>query len=253
MIRFAMLGSGSRGNATLIESGRTRVLVDCGFRIAETERRLARLGVAVDSLSAILVTHEHSDHLGGVGPFARRHRLPVWLTAGTLTAWSGAAVPVQKVSPHTAFSLGDLQIQPYPVPHDAREPCQYVFSDGARRLGLLSDAGSITQHMCDRLSGCDGLLLECNHDRTALRDGPYPAFLQARVGGDYGHLSNDQAAALLLRLDCRKLQHLALIHLSETNNTPQYARSAVAEALGCAPDWLQCADQEQGLAWCELR
>lgn len=247
-----MLGSGSAGNATVVCAGQTRVLVDCGFPAVETSRRLARLGLTPADLTGVLVTHEHGDHLGGVAPFARRHQLPVWLTAGTLAAWNDPVTELRPFSPHARFAIGDLDIEPYPVPHDAREPSQYVFSDGARRLGLLSDAGCITPHIRTTLNACDALLLECNHDHAALMNGPYPLSLKRRVGGDRGHLSNAQAAALLESIDCTRLRHVALIHLSETNNAPALALGAVAAALGCTPDWIDCADQADGLAWREL-
>lgn len=250
MMRFAFLGSGSRGNAAVVTAGNTRVLVDCGFNLGEAEQRLARLGLAADALSAIIVTHEHGDHLGGVGRLARRHHLPVWLTSGTHAAWRDAKVPrVHRFSPHETFAIGDLEIAPYPVPHDAREPCQFVLSDGRHRIGVLSDAGSLTPHMRTMLDACDALLLECNHDEQMLARGPYPEALKRRVGGAMGHLSNVQAAMLLTQLNCSRLQHLVLTHLSETNNTPEHARGACAAALNCTPDWLAVADQDAGLAW----
>jgi phosphoribosyl 1,2-cyclic phosphodiesterase len=251
MLRFGMLGSGSRGNSTVMPSGSTRVLIDCGFAAAESQRRLARLGLEPSDLDAILVTHEHADHCGGVSVFARRYGIPVWTTAGTAAAWREAAAcpQLQIVNPHARFAIGDLEIEPYPVPHDAREPCQFVFGDGAVRVGLLSDAGHVTAHMRATLSGCAALLLECNHDAVSLAQGPYPPSLKRRVGGTHGHLSNAQAAGLLASMDCTRLQHLALVHLSERNNTPQLARAAVVEALDCEPDWPTCADQDAGLDW----
>lgn len=252
-LRFALLGSGSRGNATLIECGSTRILVDCGFSIRETEARLARLGVEATALDAILVTHEHSDHLRGVGPLARRHGIALWMTPGTHAAVPqrlAATMPEATLfDPHTPFAVGDLEVRPVPVPHDAREPCQFVFSDGARRIGVLSDAGHVTPHMRECLDGVDALALECNHDETMLAEGPYPPVLKARVGGNLGHLSNAQSAALLAGIDCSRLQHLVLTHLSEHNNTPDHARAAVAEALCCTPDWPGVAHQANGHDW----
>ncbi|SEQ42104.1 Phosphoribosyl 1,2-cyclic phosphodiesterase [Solimonas aquatica] len=255
MMRFAMLGSGSKGNATLIEHGGTRILIDCGFNLRETEARLLRLGVEPASLTAILVTHEHGDHLGGVGRLARRHRIPVWMTYGTRRAWQDPEVPhLIRFNPHQRFAIGSLAIEPYPVPHDAQEPCQYVIGDGRLRLGVLSDAGHISAHMRAVLAGCDGLLLECNHDLRMLRDGPYPESLKRRVGSDRGHLSNDQAAGLLQAYEWQRLQHLVLTHLSESNNRPELALAAVHAALdGAALPSLRCAHQEQGLDWSELR
>jgi len=252
-MRFALLGSGSRGNAALICSGATRVLLDCGLGLAEVRRRLARLQVDAAELDAIVVTHEHGDHLGGVGPLARRFGLPVWMTPGTFSVWRDPVpAQVRLFNPHETFEIGNLRVQPYPVPHDAREPCQYVFGDGRHRLGVLSDAGSVTAHMRATLDACDALLLEFNHDAEMLAAGPYPDSLKQRVGGAYGHLSNAQAAALLNVLDCSRLQQLVLTHLSETNNTPQRALAAASAALSRLPPLLACADQDAGLDWCEL-
>ena len=249
-MRFAMLGSGSKGNATLIEYRDTRLLVDCGFNAREAVQRLDRLGVDPESISAILVTHEHSDHLGGVARVARRLRTPVYMTHGTYAAWDDRDVPaVVRFNPHQGFSIGALDVHPYPVPHDAREPCQYVLSAAGRRVGILSDAGHVTPHMRAVLSDCDALMLECNHDPEMLRLGPYSATLKRRVGSDRGHLSNQQAAGLLRGLEIARLQHLVLTHLSETNNTPQHARTAVCETLGFEADWIVCAAQDQGLDW----
>jgi len=257
MIRFAMLGSGSKGNATLIEHAGTRLLVDCGFNLKETEARLLRLGVEPGSLAGILVTHEHSDHLSGVGRLARRHRVPVYMTYGTHRAWQDPEVPsLVRFSPHQQFSIGSLAIEPYPVPHDAAEPCQYVIAAGEgaqrRRVGILSDAGHISAHMRSVLAACDALMLECNHDPELLRVGPYPPSLKLRVASDRGHLSNGQAAALLAGYQTARLQHLVLTHLSETNNRPELALAAVREALGGDHAGLRCAHQEQGLDWAEV-
>ncbi len=252
-MRFALLGSGSRGNAALICAGRTQLLLDCGLGLAEALRRLSRLGVEAAELSGILVTHEHGDHLGGVGALARRFGLPVWMTPGTCSVWRNP-VPSQlrMITPHEAFVIDDLQVQPYPVPHDAREPCQFVFSDGRLRLGVLSDAGSVTVHMRSTLDVCDGLLLEFNHDPDLLAAGPYPESLKRRVGGAYGHLSNTQAASLLQSVDCSRLQHLVLTHLSETNNTPKRALDAARSTQCCDPNLIVCADQSVGLDWRQL-
>lgn len=252
-LRFALLGSGSRGNATLVACGRTYLLVDCGFGIRESEARLARLDVGPADLAAILVTHEHGDHLRGAGPLARRHGIPLWMTPGTHAAVPerlAATMPeVTLFDPHTPFAIGDLAIDPVPVPHDAREPCQFVFGDGVHRLGVLSDAGHVTPHMRASLDGVDALALECNHDERMLAEGPYPPSLKARVGGALGHLSNAQAAGLLAGIDASRLQHLVLTHLSEHNNTPEHAREAVVGALRCPADWPGVAHQDHGHAW----
>jgi len=152
-------------------------------------------------------------------------------------------------SSHERFRIGDLEIAPYPVPHDAREPCQFVFSDGAVRLGVLTDAGSVTAHMVKALDSLDALILECNHDPELLACGPYPVRLQQRVGGRYGHLSNQQAADLLSQIATTRLQHLVAAHLSEKNNRADLARQALAEVLHCAAADISVAEQEAGIAW----
>lgn len=249
-MRFASLGSGSRGNATVIVEGNTRVLLDCGFSTAEVKKRLARLGLAPSDLTAIVVTHEHSDHIGGVARLARSHDIPVWMTPGTCAAWKDPDVPgLNLISAHEAFAIDAIEIQPFPVPHDAREPCQYVFSNGGERLGVLSDAGEITPFIRAQLDGCDALLVETNYDPGMLAGGPYPMHLKQRVGGRLGHLSNAQTAAFLATLDTGRLRHLVIGHISEKNNTPELARAAAAGGLDCEPEWIGVADQGSGADW----
>lgn len=248
-MRFASLGSGSRGNALLIETARTRVLVDCGFGPKELAVRLARLGLEPGDIDAILVTHEHSDHVGGIARHLRRHACTVLMTYGTLAA-SGLPAPlVQVFDCHTGFAIGDLEVTPFPVPHDAREPSQFVVSDGKRRLGLLTDAGVVTPHMTTMLANCSALVLECNHDPAMLAGGRYPWSLKQRIAGPLGHLDNFAAAELLRQVAGNQLQHVVAAHLSEENNTPALARSALAKALGCSPDWISVADQAWGCDW----
>lgn len=254
-MRFASLGSGSSGNGLLVEAGETTVLLDCGFGLADARNRLARLGKAAEYLTAIVVTHEHSDHMGGVARLARKFRLPVYLTYGTysMAASQFEDCDVHWIMPDSAFAVDDVEIMPYAVPHDAREPVQFVFSDGLHRLGVLTDAGSITAHICEHLNGCDALVLECNHDREMLWAGRYPASLKRRVAGAHGHLDNETAASLLSRIDCTRLQHLVAAHISAENNTPDLAVQALVQQLNCSPDWVAVADQEAGLDWRELR
>lgn len=249
-MRFALIGSGSKGNGTLIEHGQTRILIDCGFSLRETEMRLQRLGCDAGSLDAILVTHEHGDHIRGVGLLARRYKIPVWATRGTVNGSLPGDVPsLNLFDVHQSLAIGDVEIQPFPVPHDAREPCQFVISDGDRRLGLLTDTGSSTPHIHATLSGCDSLILECNHDPQMLAEGPYPDSLKRRVGGAWGHLSNQQAAQILSDIDTGKLDYLVAAHLSDKNNTPALACEALAQVLGCLPHEIDVACQEQGTDW----
>ena len=226
--------------------------MDCGFSLVETRSRLARLGLIPEDLEAVIVTHEHSDHIGGVSRLATKYELPVWCTHGTYIGWRTQTdmLPwVEVISPAKAFVVGDLEIQPFAVPHDAREPVQFVFSDGSRRLGVLTDTGHITPHIAECLSGVNALVLECNHDAEMLASGPYPPSLKKRVGGQYGHLENRQAAALLQLMDVSGLRHIVAAHLSQKNNKPDLARNALAKALDCEPDWIEVACQEEGFGW----
>lgn len=249
-MRFASLGSGSRGNALLIEADGTRVLIDCGFGPRELAKRLARLGIEVGDIDAILVTHEHSDHVGGVARCAGRHDIAVHATAGTCVAAGGlAGLRVERFDSHACFAIGGLEIHPYPVPHDAREPVQFVVSDGRHRLGVLTDAGHVTPHMVSMLAACDAIVLECNHDPDMLARGSYPWQLKQRIAGRFGHLDNGAAADLLRRVDARRLQHVVCAHLSEQNNRPEFAVAAVAAALGCSTDWVGVAGQDDGCGW----
>ena len=252
-MRFASLGSGSEGNGLVVEAGSTRVLMDCGFGLADSIVRLARLGLQVSDLAGIVVTHEHSDHIAGVGRLARKHTLPVWLTAGTLAmAQDLGGVTVHVIDSHAVFAVDNLEIQPFPVPHDAREPVQYVFGDGNRRLGVLTDVGCSTPHIETMLAGVDAMVLECNHDATMLENGPYPVSLKRRVGGRFGHLENAQSAALLTKLMHDKLQYVMAAHVSRKNNTNALAQGALAQVLNCTDDDVRVACQTTGFDWITL-
>ena len=256
MMRFASLGSGSQGNGLIVEAGATRILLDCGFSINDAVARLTRLGLAPGDLDAIVVTHEHEDHLGGVARFAARFGLPVYLTHGTFCALDGAQPVLDDVNiidSHTVVAIGDLELHPFPVPHDAHEPAQFVFGDGAVRLGVLTDVGAPTLHIQTMLSGADALVLECNHDADLLENGPYPAWLKRRIAGRLGHLDNAAAASLLAGLDCSRLQHVVAAHLSQQNNRPELACAALAGSLGCAPDWIRVATQDEGFGWLQIQ
>lgn len=252
-MRFASLGSGSKGNALMVESGGTRVLVDCGFRPRELVGRLERLGVAPDSVMAVLITHEHADHVGGAAQCAARFGWTLHASHGTAAAAGQLAeAAVRRFDSHTAFAIGDLLISPFPVPHDAREPTQFVFGDGAMRLGVLTDVGRVTSHIVEMLKDCEALVLECNHDLEMLARGRYPPMLKRRIAGDFGHLDNQATGALLREVASPRLQHVVAAHLSEENNTAALARAALADALGCSQDWISVADQAIGCDWRRL-
>lgn len=253
MLRFASLGSGSKGNATVVSGGATTVLIDCGFSARETRRRLALLGLCPTQLSAILVTHEHSDHSAGVSRVARQWDIPVYLTHGTLRSGRLEGCPtVVCFNSEESFQIGELWVDPVAVPHDAREPCQYRLAHGGRSLGILTDLGSITRHVIERFSGCDALVLEFNHDLEMLWAGSYPPALKRRVAGDWGHLNNQQAAELLRQLGPETLQHLVVAHISEQNNCPSRAAAALAPVLGEGDPRVVFAAQNAGFDWLAL-
>jgi phosphoribosyl 1,2-cyclic phosphodiesterase len=233
------------------------VLLDCGLAPGEVERRLERLGLAPRDLAALLVTHEHDDHGGHAFAFAALHGLPVYLTHGTRAALADAGkidgrVQARILDGRSAVAVGGLEVRPFTVPHDAREPVQYVLSDGARRLGVLTDIGAPTAHVQAVLSGCDALVLECNHDLGLLWAGDYPRWLKERIAGAFGHLDNRAAAALLASLERSRLKHVIAAHLSQQNNRPELARAALAGVLGCEERWVGVATQDEGFGWRDL-
>lgn len=257
-MRFCSLGSGSGGNATLVEAGQgastRRLLIDCGFSLRELTARLARLGLACEDIDAVFITHEHGDHVGCALTLATRHNTPLWMSQGT---WRALGEPelwgvLSFARDGRAIDIGGMELMPFSVAHDAREPLQLRCSDGARRLGVLTDLGSITPNLAPHLQRCDGLLLECNHDRTMLATGRYHPSLKARVGGRFGHLSNDTAAQILAGCLHSGLKHLVAAHLSEQNNTPDLARAALARICGGALDDIGVADPKLGFGWRDL-
>ena len=252
-MRFASIGSGSRGNGTLVQHGESCILVDLGFTVKETEKRLRGLGLAASQIAAIIVTHEHSDHVNGVGPFARKHKTPVYMTPGTYDQKRIGNVPsLELINSHAPFCIDGFEVEPVPVPHDAREPCQYLICKDNCRLGILTDLGHITPYVAARYASCDGLLLECNHDPEMLEEGPYPYSLKVRVGGDHGHLSNSQAAGLLSRIDLTRLKHLIIAHVSEKNNSVELLRKQIMDNLTEWQGQLTVADQGTGFSWITL-
>jgi len=256
-VRFASLGSGSKGNCLVAEAAGSRVLLDCGLSPRETVRRLARLGLEPVAIDAVLVTHEHDDHAGHAYAFAAQHGIPVHLTHGTRRAQEAAGrsaegVELRVIEGREPFAVGAIRVEPFTVPHDAREPVQFVLGDGTRRLGVLTDLGASTAHVEQMLSRCDALVLETNHDLDLLWASDYPKWLKERIAGPFGHLDNGASARLLAVLDRSRLKHVVAAHLSQQNNRADLARAALARALDCAEDWVGVATQEEGFAWRDL-
>ena len=254
-MRFCSLGSGSGGNATVVEAGTgaslRRVLIDCGFTLRELDRRLARVGLAANDLDAVFVTHEHGDHIGSAVALARRNRLPLWMSRGTWRAVRRPELPspVRFARDGEPIAVGDLELHPFTVAHDAEEPLQLRCVHAGRRLGVLTDVGSITPHMLNNLQDCHALLLECNHDREMLAASSYPASLKARIGGRYGHLDNTTSAEILAACLHDGLRHLVAAHLSEQNNRPERVRAALAAAWTGAREDIVVADPLHGCGW----
>lgn len=231
-VSFVSLGSGSNGNSTLVRVKDTLLLVDAGFSARAITERLRSTGIDPQNLNAILVSHEHSDHVTGVAVLARKFDIPVWLTRGTYRRLKDQNIPhTEFIHPHGSFCIGDAKITPFPIPHDAAEPCQYILGDGNKRLAIATDMGCATPYVNQQLNGVDALLLEANYDHSMLQTGSYPFALRNRIDGRFGHLSNDQSAVLAAQIEHPGLQQLFLGHLSENNNTPQNAFECVANRL----------------------
>lgn len=222
-MKFSVLGSGSKGNATLVESGSTRILIDNGFSGKEVISRLERIGVAVESLSALVITHEHIDHVKGVGVLARKLQLPIYANAMTYRAAEKGLgqIPVRReFATGEPFTVEGLHIHPFAVSHDTADPVGFVVGDGERCLGYCTDTGKITRLIRHHLQHCQALILEANHDVEMLRQGPYPLPLKQRVLSSQGHLANDDSLQFADELAVGRLRCLILAHLSEVNNHP---------------------------------
>jgi phosphoribosyl 1,2-cyclic phosphodiesterase len=249
-MRLASLGSGSQGNATLVQSAQRCVLIDCGFSLAQFEKRLQRLELHPDKIDAVLVTHEHSDHATGVQRLATRYELPLWMTVGTSRAL--AIEDYQPIHGGGRYSLGDLEIEAVTVPHDAAEPVQFVIHEVTtqRRLGILTDSGHVSEHMRQVYDGVEALLLEFNYDPDMLHNGPYPYSLKQRVAGKLGHLSNLQSIELLQRIDTQRLECLVAAHISQKNNSPQRVEDLLQQIDHRGQKIIAC--QQQGFEWIEI-
>jgi phosphoribosyl 1,2-cyclic phosphodiesterase len=253
-MRIVVLGSGSSGNSLVVESGGRRVLIDAGFSCKELGRRMALRGIDPDSFEAMVITHEHSDHVRGARVFAKRHGVKVYATRGTLEATGLPDHPIETgiIGSGRPLQLGSFEIEPFSIPHDAREPVGLVVEDsGGSRVGLVADLGTRSQLAWAALRDLDTLVLEANHDLDMLRRGPYPWALKQRVASRHGHLSNRDAADGVRDLVCDRLQRVVLYHLSRTNNVPGLAAATVGEALDGegSPAEVCVSEQRQPTEW----
>jgi len=252
--RFASLGSGSSGNATLVAFNETVILIDCGFSRAEIEKRMAKFNVHPAQLKAIIVTHEHGDHAGGVYSLASKYSIRVIGTSGTLSGANLAdrQLEVSEIRNYAPFRIVDLEIYPFPVPHDASEPSQFVIADGNKKFGILTDCGSKTPHVVEMLSGCNALLVEFNHDLAMLNQSRYPVSLKNRVASNYGHLDNGTAIDILRSIDKSRLEYVMAGHLSKENNDPTLVREMIENDLNLTSDAVAIASQDDVSGWVQI-
>ena len=253
-MRFKSLGSGSSGNATLVQSTGSdtcNLLIDCGFGLRQLVQRLEKSGLRPNQLDAIFVTHEHGDHTGCVQALSNQYNIPVWMSAGTATAMSfdNASGLLHTACDGDVIALNGLQLNPFTVPHDAREPLQLTCTDGAAKLGVLTDLGHATAHVLSQLQGCHALMLECNHDADMLAASVYPPFLKQRVGGHFGHLANSQAASIAGAVLHSRLKHVVAAHLSQQNNSPELVKNSLTQAMSCSVSDILIASQAEGSPW----
>lgn len=238
-LHFQALASGSKGNAILIGTEKTWVLLDAGLSMKELNRRLACTPASPKNLDAIVISHEHHDHIRGLGPFSRKTSLPVYLSQGTLDNLPvevGEVPQFQLFTPGTRFVIGDLTVHPFAISHDAGEPAGFVFEHNGFKLGVCTDLGMVTELVKSKLCGCQGLIVEANHDMERLLNGPYPWPLKQRIRSRHGHLCNSDTFELLASIHNQALQVVMFAHLSETNNSPDLVMRAARERLQ-GPAW----------------
>ncbi len=246
-ICLCMLASGSKGNSVYVSDGRTAILVDAGLSGIEIERRMKSRDLNPESLDAILVSHEHDDHIRGVGVLSRRYGLPVYISAKTCEAASPQLKNLKKTVAFNcgaSFKINTLNIHPFSISHDAADPAGFTISLNQKKIGIATDLGIATAMVRHHLQACDLLILEANHDPEMLISGPYPWHLKQRVNGRTGHLSNRDSRILLEEIQHQQLQHVILAHLSETNNTPEKALAEICRAINPLHTQLTVSSQD---------
>jgi len=248
IFRFSILSSGSAGNSLYVEAGENKILIDAGLSEKKLRARLALIERDPEDLDAVFVTHEHSDHVKGLGPLCRKYNTPLYATEGTSKRLNGSVgkIPVwHSIRSGVAVSIGGLTVEPYATSHDAEEPVAFVVHNEGLKLGHMTDLGRVTPEVRTKLQNADALLLEANHDVDMLNAGPYPWSLKKRIQSDVGHLSNEACAELLASVRHPRLQKVVLMHLSETNNHPDIAKITARQALGECPAEMVLALQNE--------
>lgn len=253
-MQFASLGSGSAGNSFVVKQNKSLLMIDCGFAIQDIVSRLDRLNEFPENITGILLTHEHEDHVKGAFKLANKYKIPIWLSYGTYKMCAkhmikSYEIDLNIIDSHNTFEIEDFVIQPFPVPHDAREPTQFTLSDGNHKLGILTDTGSSTPHIEKMLQQLDALIIEFNHDLNLLESSEYTYSLKKRISGKLGHLDNQTAAEILGKIQFKQLKHLVAAHLSETNNTEELVKEVIVDKIGCERDWIKIATQGDGTSW----
>ena len=252
-MRICSLGSGSKGNAAIVAHGTTTLMIDCGFTFPTIRGRMGERGLSLDDVSALLVTHEHADHVRGLDRLRKQAPgIRIHMTRGTARSMGMEAGSYEPICPHEPFDLDGLAITPFPVPHDASEPVQFVIRSGSACLGFLTDSGTVTEHAANMLSDCTVLVVECNYDTEMMRTSKYPERLKRRIQGSHGHLGNGDSCGLLRTLTLGRLRHVVAAHLSENNNLPNLALEAVSACIPDASVEVTVATQSRGFDWIEI-
>jgi phosphoribosyl 1,2-cyclic phosphodiesterase len=246
-LAVCVLASGSKGNAIYISDGFTAILIDAGLSATEIKRRLRSRGLNPKDLNAIVVTHEHSDHIRAVGVLSRQLKLPIYLSRNIeKKVSSGNSLhEIQTFSSGSTFQINNLAVHPFAVSHDAADPVGFTIGQNGSRIGVATDLGIVTPHVKENLEYCHLLILEANHDPDMLINGPYPWYLKRRIQSRSGHLSNQQSKRLLMELQHKGLEHVILAHLSQTNNAPQKVLTEISEVLTRCKPRLTVASQHR--------
>lgn len=246
-LAVCVLASGSKGNAIYISDGFTAILIDAGLSAKEIKRRLKSRGLIPKNLDAILVTHEHSDHIQAVGVLSRQLKLPIYLSRNIEKKVSGrnSLYEIRTFNSGSTFQINKLAVHPFAVSHDAADPVGFTIGQNGSRIGVATDLGTVTAHVKENLRQCQLLILEANHDSDMLINGPYPWYLKQRIQSRNGHLSNEQSKRLLMELQHEGLEHVILAHLSQTNNAPHKVLAEVSIALTRCKPRLTVASQDR--------